>query len=584
MVGNKMVGNKMVGIFVIIIVITMNFSFAINTNENNNTIINNSGTKELNNNNQINIGADIQNNIIRLKDGINNINSVGGENKEIHFIGGENTIIDLEGQTGFFLENGNYSFENIKFINGRSGIKMSNMTIGGAILSSNSNLTINNCVFQNCSADIGGAIAINTLSDENKVKISNTVIDNCSSYTGGAIYNVMSSFNPFNENQLLIEGCTIRKCLSNIGGGIYSQFELIGSHENNYMKYEDYRNRFMGDYKEIYEGQHVIINNSYFDENTAVQGGGAGVIVNEGTISHTNTSGNYAGYIGGFMKYSSGGDDGGVLVESDNFYFGDFDQGRSGQVVYVHDINDNNNDNQGVSYNGAMTSGQIGAIVSVCVGIALVIAVVASKFIPGNQEVNPSDAQPFILIDESVTGASASNGVTGTRALVGNFPINGYSLGDYSGGSEIFTVSVVSSKGRSMNQLLVNQIVTCMESREFVGVQNSISSSFNGCSFTLEEGPGVYMRIEVRNSNLLLFDKSNKCLIKSNSIRDFYAQTTKHFLSDTTTGKLMLKGFCNILASPSSYIANEVLSYTVRCSLDDIIGRYVISGSRIVFL
>ena len=79
-------------------------------------------------------------------------NRITVDKNNLTIIGTNNCIIDAQGKSGIFnVEADNVTIKNIKFINGKT-------ENGGAVLWQGANGVVDNCIFENNTADIGGAI------------------------------------------------------------------------------------------------------------------------------------------------------------------------------------------------------------------------------------------------------------------------------------------------------------------------------------------------------------------------------------------------------------------------------------------
>ena len=244
-------------------------------------------------NNDLGIGSftDLQNSIDKTNNGgvivldknyvysandSNLINGIVIKNKNITIEGNGHSIDGLNSARIFGITSSNVVVNNLTFVNGMSS------SDGGAILSSEGFISINNCNFTNNTAASGGAISSN--SDMNisnsefrnntitsyafggavdirysKVNIFNSLFISNVGYSGGAIYNIHSSLN-----------CTRTKFWHNkascFAGAVYTS-----NGQSNFLNCSFLRNygRFGG----AVSGEKSNIVNSSFTGNSAYFGG-----------------------------------------------------------------------------------------------------------------------------------------------------------------------------------------------------------------------------------------------------------------------------------------------------------------------
>ena len=244
-------------------------------------------------NNDLGIGSftDLQNSIDKTNNGgvivldknyaysandSNLINGIVIKNKNITIEGNGHSIDGLNSARIFGITSSNVVLNNLTFVNGMSS------SDGGAILSSEGFISINNCNFTNNTAASGGAISSN--SDMNisnsefrnntitsyafggavdirysKVNIFNSLFISNVGYRGGAIYNIHSSLN-----------CTRTKFWHNkascFAGAVYTS-----NGQSNFLNCSFLRNygRFGG----AVSGEKSNIVNSSFTGNSAYFGG-----------------------------------------------------------------------------------------------------------------------------------------------------------------------------------------------------------------------------------------------------------------------------------------------------------------------
>jgi len=142
-------------------------------------------------------------------------------------------------------------------------------TYGGVLIihnQGNESFVVENCTFERCSADFGGAI----YATEN-ITIKNCTFKDCSANWGGGVYVIEGN---------LIENSTFENCsASSEGGGIYAI-------ENNLIKNSVFKNCTASYGGGIYAFKNNLIENSTFENCSASYGGGVYVDKNN-LIEHS---------------------------------------------------------------------------------------------------------------------------------------------------------------------------------------------------------------------------------------------------------------------------------------------------------
>lgn len=263
-----------------------------------------------------------------------------------------NTTVNIENKDILLVGDNNDANINVKFNILDSIVSVSNLNInncvGGCILSEDSSITIENCLFESNSADEGGAIR--TLNGD--LSISNSrFTNNKSTKRGGAIFSK-------NTNISVIE-TTFTENNSGEGGGIYLS-ECSGLIDNSYF----FNNSAILDLLDptlyIGNGDGGIELTSYTYETFHLATGGGGVSINGNNVDIHNSifSNNFALLSGGGMKSdntnivnctflnNTAGLGGGLFTENSNITFSviDGNDGVStggGMIVTGYSIMDN---------------------------------------------------------------------------------------------------------------------------------------------------------------------------------------------------------------------------------------------------
>ena len=208
-------------------------------------------------------------------------------------INGNGHYIDSQGLSRIFNINGTtLILNNIVFISSQGAdAGYSSLDIeGGTIFAFNSALVIENCRFDSFSADFGGAIcALDT-----NLTLNNVSFTNCSSkYYGGAVYQMYGNLN--------VSSSSFANCSAIDGAGIFAD-DLDSVNISNTEFYENNAS-LLGGAIFSNENENMIIEDSTFDSNTAAydnksyvdDGGDAHVLNYYGENLVADASG-YTGY------------------------------------------------------------------------------------------------------------------------------------------------------------------------------------------------------------------------------------------------------------------------------------------------
>ena len=140
-----------------------------------------------------------------------------------------NTVISGDNATHIFIINNQVTINlnNLTFINGNT---ISSQEVGGAIQKNTGTLTINNCIFENNSAQYGGAIynLIGELTVNNSKFINNSII-NSGCDGGAAIYDLYGTGNIYNT--LFIDNIAYKQN----GGAIYQNKGYLNLYNSTFI-------------------------------------------------------------------------------------------------------------------------------------------------------------------------------------------------------------------------------------------------------------------------------------------------------------------------------------------------------------
>ncbi len=189
---------------------------------------------------------------------------------------------------GFTIRNGNSAFE-------------SGSTGGGGILIEDASPVVEHCIIENCSAPaFGGGVSITGNASSAKVRNS-TIRNNSANHSGGGLFLGDISSDAVVEN-CIITGNTITCACDFNGGGGGVNITHRGKLVNCLVTYNSAPNALVGgggvfcDWGNYYGSQGIIITGSTIANNTALEHGGTGYVINGGDfrncIIYGNTDGN----------------------------------------------------------------------------------------------------------------------------------------------------------------------------------------------------------------------------------------------------------------------------------------------------
>ncbi|MDO5851562.1 MAG: hypothetical protein Q4Q23_03665 [Methanobacteriaceae archaeon] len=382
--------------------IIKNCNFTNNTAENNGGVISNIGNLTSNNNQYLNNNA-ITSGVIHINTTLQNIfvsllNDTFKYNQAIlsgvGYITSNNvTVINckfiensaLNSTSVMYIDtkenNGKFIIKGSEFIN-NTVIKHLNITqtgydCFGTILVNNSNLFVENTLFDTNNGVYGGAISLS----EGNLTINNSTFNNNNAIYGGAIvnkngtiiinnsmfYNNSANYIPSIINRtgrggaiaILFGKCNITNTTFDhntayYAGAIVSRSDLNiknSTFKNNHAKYNDTDSGNTGSSGAIANSGNFFLINSSFINNTAEINGGA--ITNEGTLLATNNE-----FINNTAEIQAGAiGNHGILNSTNNTYFnnnasyaGAINLNNTEQNMYTNFINDTFDSNHAIIY------------------------------------------------------------------------------------------------------------------------------------------------------------------------------------------------------------------------------------------